>query len=139
MPRIQKPAKRRLSLPPAGSLNLRTLVAGIAVALLATVVTSLAAGIALFLTPLSEQAVATSSGFLGVFSIFIGSLWATRQEGKAGLWNGFLIGCLYVLVCYGLASSVALIALPLASLPFRLLIGAAAGAVGGMVGVAFAR
>ncbi|HHT01115.1 MAG TPA: TIGR04086 family membrane protein [Firmicutes bacterium] len=124
---------------PSVGFSPRALVAGVGVALLATVLTSLVVGIALFVTPLPEHAVVVSSGFLGVFCIFVGSFWAVRREGRSGLLNGFLIGSIYVLACYGLASSFEMVALPTATLPLKLLIGAAAGAIGGMVGVAFSR
>lgn len=95
---------------------------------------------------LSVVSLATESMFIDTYlryimvgvtvaSIFLGSAYAARAAGGAGLLIGVAVGLVYVLISVGVGLEMSQESLSLLVLANKLLAGIAAGALGGLVGV----
>jgi len=116
-------------------LQLGAVVSGV----LATFVFSLAAAgllaLAVYATPITERTASTFLFLLGLASLALGAGYGAHLAHGLGWAHGLLVGLLYVAVSLALSPLLFPGSLSFATIAQRLLVGVAAGTVGGVLGV----
>lgn len=118
-----------------GSIGIKGILYGFLFTLIATLIISAAIALVLALTTLTETGVSGATYYLALLTVALGGAFGARRAPAMGWLHGALVGVLYALVI-GLVGGVVfpggLIA---ADLGRRILVAAAAGAIGGIIGV----
>lgn len=93
-------------------------------------------GAGLYFTNLAEGILPWFSAGLFFFSVLVGAWLAAYRAGKGGLWHGLGVALLFCLFSFLLTATVLPVPLlPTSSLVQKLVLAAAAGVLGGMLGV----
>jgi len=125
----------RLQANPAAGLNPSAVLMGIIVAFAASLIMAAILALVLYFSSISEGLVEMATGFLGMFSIFLGAGYAARKAETYGWVHGAVTGFLYVAICYVVGLFFAPDLLPGSELFFKMVIGVLVGVLGGIVGI----
>lgn len=116
-------------------VDTRAVAVGVAVTFLLTVAVSAVLAVAIYLTDMTEAHVAGALYYVGLLAVTLGGAAASRRAGKSGLLHGALSGTAYVILSLAAGALLFPGGDVLAGALGKLVTGAAAGALGGVVGI----
>jgi len=131
--RAQSRERRQTAYPPP--VDARAVAVGVAVTFLLTVAVSAVLAVAIYFTDMTEAHVSDILYYVGLGAVTLGGAAASRRAGRSGLVHGALSGAAYVVLSLAAGALLFPGNQVLAGALGKLLTGAAAGALGGVVGI----
>lgn len=124
--------RRTVVRPP---VDLGAVAVGVGVTFLLTVTVSALLAVAIYLTDITEAHVTGALYYIGLVAVALGGAAASRKAQARGWLHGALAGTTYVVLSLAVGALLFPQAAVLAGAVTKVLVGAAAGVVGGIVGV----
>ncbi|HEX6987910.1 MAG TPA: TIGR04086 family membrane protein [Bacillota bacterium] len=116
-------------------VDARAVAVGVAVTFLLTVAVSAVLAVVIYFTEMTEAHVAGALYYIGLVAVTFGGASASRRAGKSGLLHGALSGAAYVILSLAAGALLFPGSDVLAGALGKMVTGAAAGALGGVVGI----
>lgn len=120
-------------------INLLEVLRGTFWALVFSFAGSVFLGAGLYFTTLAESVLPWFGTGLFFFSVLAGAWLASYRAGKGGLWHGLGVAVLFCLFSFLLTAAVLPVSLVPSSLIQKVMLAAAAGVLGGVLGVSSSR
>jgi putative membrane protein (TIGR04086 family) len=120
---------------PGGGFQVSALAAGVVAAFALSLATAGAVALVVYTTAVSEQAASALLFATGLLSLTVAAAYGARLAGSLGWVHGLAIGVVYVLATMAVTPFLFPGVLTFAGALQRLALGAACGALGGVVGI----